>query len=899
MPRQAFICQHCRGTGQLPDKTCQECRGIGHGLMVGDHLVYWQKKLSQEEFFSENIGLLIRSTIRLVAFFIALSGLLYAMWSAVVHISTGQIFLFFNLPLSDGLESLYFWVSILSILYIYSSLERDLANLKRIPSRIFEGEQESETSAASLGRHRLNIADTLSYDVQAALADAFKMAAKLQQTMGALHLLFALLRYDSVRTILARLGVDPMELGGKIARLAALHSQTLSDNLEIIFFQAYLRAYSDRQKNIDAVYLFAAVGTVDPLSKEVLYDAGVDEQKINNVLSWHLGLKRQYEQWRQWRRRSRYRPINRLDRAMTAIATPTLDYFSQDITELAQWGRFMPTISRGEIVDRVVRIFQGGRSVILVGYPGVGKRGVIEELAERMVADDVPPILKDKRLVSISIAKLVSGAAPADAEARLLKLLDEVAYSRNIVLVIEEIQGAVGITSGQAGSVDLAAVLAKTLRQRSTLCLATTTPDDYQRVIERTVLSSLFERLNLNEPSINETIQIVESRVGMVESKHRVYFSYDAIARLVELSAKYIHDRFLPQKALSILDEIALFTKERRGQNIVMTAGDVDLFMSQKLGVPLSRVDKDEAKLLLHLEDRLHERVIDQEEAVRAVAEALRRARAEVRDQKRPIANLLFLGPTGVGKTELAKTLAAVYFGEQHRMVRLDMTEYQELASLSRLIGSAEGGRAARGILTEAVRSNPFALVLLDEIEKAHSDVINVFLQVMDEGRLTDGRGQTTDFTNVILIATSNAGTSFIQDAVRAGTPMPEIERRLMESELKRYFQPEFLNRFDNIIVFRPLTSEHVLDITRLMLRKLNERLAEQGVTLSASEEAIMELAKLGFDPLFGARPLRRVIQEKVDSPIARLILEGSLDRRDNINIEAGIKLAIQKAERL
>lgn len=897
MTQEAFTCQQCHGSGITEKQPCRECRGVGHGVLIDDYLVYWHKNLTREEFFRDWVRGTIKAAVRLIAFLVSLTGIFYLAFKIFIEVSIYTTsFRFF--PLALGPEQFFFWISVLAMLFVYASLEMDLAGVHLIPRRSYEEKSQPRPPKFLLfsdSRH-INIANTLAPDAKAALYEAFRLANQMKQPLRGIHLLFVFLRYDHVRTVLARLGVNLNELGGKIARVCLLESVTPED-IEAVFLQAYLRAYVSRQTSIDVVTLFAAVGTVNPLAREVLYDVRVDEGKINNVLTWHLSVKRQYEQWRYRRARARRRPRNRLDRAMTAIATPVLDYFSIDVTELAQWGRFLPTTSRSVVVDQVVRIFQSGHDAILVGYPGVGKRGVIEELAERMVADDVPAILKDKRLVSVSIAKLVSGATPAEAEARLLQLLDEVAYSRNIVLVIEEIQGAIGITSGQSGSVDMAAVLARTINQRSTLCLATTTPDDYKRAIERTVLSGIFEKVNLDEPSIDETIQIVEARVGSVEAKRKIYFSYDAIARLVELAARYIHDRYLPQKALSLLDELALFVKERRGEKVVMTLMDVEAFLSQKLGLPVSQVNADETQLLLHFEERLHERIVNQDTAVVAVSEALRRARAELRDKKKTIVNLLFLGPTGVGKTELAKAVAAVYFGDENRMVRLDMTEYRELSSLSRLIGSAEG-EGSRGILTEAVRNNPFTIVLLDEIEKAHPDIINIFLQVMDDARLTDSRGQTTDFTNVILIATSNAGTDFIQEAMRADMPTPEIERQIMESELKRYFKPEFLNRFDNIVIFRPLNREQVISITRLMLKKVEQRLLEHGVTMSVTNEAVDELADIGFNPLFGARPLRRVIQEKVDSPIARLILEGRLKRRDHVSIEHGGQLNIKKAER-
>jgi ATP-dependent Clp protease ATP-binding subunit ClpA len=346
------------------------------------------------------------------------------------------------------------------------------------------------------------------------------------------------------------------------------------------------------------------------------------------------------------------------------------------------------------------------------------------------------------------------------------------------------------------------------------------------------------------------------------------------------------------------MEEVAVFVRKRRGSDAVVSGEDVATVVSEKTNITVTKVTEAESARLMNLEERIHERIIGQDEAVRAVASALRRARVELRDLRRPIANLLFLGPTGVGKTELAKTVAEVYFGDETNMIRLDMSEYQDAQSIYRLLGSpVETGRGNEGgYLTEAVRHNPFSLVLLDELEKAHPDILNVFLQVMDDGRMTDTTGRTIDFTNVIIIATSNAGTEVIQEGIREGATIDQLREQLLERELGRYFRPEFLNRFDQIVVFRPLAESEIVSVARLLLKQLAKRLEQKGIHLEASEAAVRELANAGFDPVFGARPLRRVIQERVDDALAKFLLTGKLGRRDRVILEPGGVIRVEEA---
>jgi ATP-dependent Clp protease ATP-binding subunit ClpC len=786
----------------------------------------------------------------------------------------------------------FFWLSLIADLFIFLNLERDLARLITIPRRIYE----PRTSPVNTGKNEvINIWQTLTEEAQTAVLTGYAQSWQKAGALTVADLFAASLNNAEVKYMLARLGVSANRLKNLLDSARASGQIKSSTDIPGVMLEAYRHAYEDRRLYLELPYI-AVAATLDPLVKEVLYDLNIDTQKMENVLRWRQNDLAIANRWQRFAGRARLRPRNRLDRAMTAIATPTLDYFSTDYTDFAQWGNFLPAVSRPEITEQLLRTMDGGHNVILVGDPGVGKMGILEDLAQRMVSDDVPSPLRDKRLVSVSLAKLISGATPAEAEGRLMDLMYEARKSGNVVLVFEEIQGLTGITSGGQGSVDLANVLANFAKRLSLSIVATTTPTDYRRYVEPAALGSVFSKLDLPEPSKNQTIQIVESRLGRLEGRYDLLFSYDAVEQLVVLTDQYIHDRRLPKKALDLLDELCLFQRERATAKNIVGGDDVRIFLADKLHLPLTTVSKDESAQLLDLEKRFHERIVGQNEAVQAVANALRRARASMRDQKRPIANFLFLGPTGVGKTELAKAIAAIYFGDEKNMLRLDMAEYKEINSLSKLIGSS----GTKGILTEAVRRTPYALLLLDEIEKAHPDVINVFLQVMDDARLTDGLGETFDFRNVIIIATSNAGSNFIRQSIQAQLSIEEIQKQLLATELSGYFSPELLNRFDATIVFKPLTLEEVQQITRLLLNHLALRLEnEQGVALQVTAEAVSDIARAGFDPTFGARPLRRVIQDKIDAELAKLILARQLSRRDTVVLKQNFEFEIIPAVKL
>ena len=755
--------------------------------------------------------------------------------------------------------------------------------------------QDSYNAASGCGR-----------EMAAVLADAFLISAKLKQKeVSIMHFFRALLACGQIQNIFVRLDVDPVALVGKIERHLAgpdgsdRHPQ-FSSALQEVLVSAFVDAVSRHQENIEPLNALMFCYRRDSVLAEILYDLEVDADKINNVCEWFQINRQLIANYHISRGLAALKPGTGMDRAYTAIATPTLDHFSHDLTLAAKYGRLELCVDRNKEIASVFEVMESGQAgVLLVGANGVGKTAVINGIAQLMVEERVPKFLQDKRLVEIDVSRLVSGASPAEAEARLLACINEIVRSGNIVLHIANIENLVGISSGGEQSLDLSEVLSESLQRRNLFCLATITSDNYARALEKTALGETMTTVGIQEPAVNQAIQMVESKVAWLEGKYRIFVAYTAVEQAVLMSSRYLHDKFLPAKAVNLLQNavIAAAKASRRNpKDSVCTKEHVAIAISEMTGIPVQKLTESESQKLLSLEDNIHQRMVGQEEAVSAVAASLRRARAELKDTKRPIASFLFLGPTGVGKTELAKTVSQVYFGDENYMIRLDMSEYQYADSVRKMIGDVDG---TPGYLTEAVRKKPFSLILLDEIEKAHPDILNLFLQLLDDGRLTDGQGRTISFTESIIIATSNIGALYIQEQIKAGTDMNIIKQELIDNQLNKAMRPELINRFDGIIVFKPLTEDNVFQIATLMLKGIKKQLADKGMDLKADRLGVKKLAKAGYDPKFGARPLRRLLQDQVEDQIANRVLAGELKRRDTIVIGPDAKISVDKGREL
>jgi len=751
-------------------------------------------------------------------------------------------------------------------------------------------------------RKRQNIALTFSYSSRQVLEEAYHQAHKNSgQTVDPAHVFHALLSSTRVSNIFIRLGISVNPLQARLAKFFIISKDKkapiISEDLQQILFNAYEKAYTDRQDYVDVTELLIAVVRQSESIQELLYDLKIDKEKLNNVVEWMRIREKLRRQYRKLQKAGSYRSKYGLDRAMTAVATPYLNSFSQDLTMAAKYGNLAACVARGKEIEEVFRIVEGGRqSIVLVGERGVGKMSIIEGIARKMVEEDVPERLKEKRLVQISTSALLAGTTVSGAQERLIKIMHEVSRAKNIILFIKNIHDLISAGSDETGeSLDVSEALAEYLGPGKFLTFATTTPEGYKRHVVNSEIGSVLSRVDIKEMDKNQAIQVLESKVGYVEYKNNVFFSYDSLEKSVALAEKFLYDQNLPESAISVMTEAASLTKNEKGANHLVTAEDVGQIVANKTGIPATAITEDESDRLMRLEEEMHKRIIGQNEAVILVASALRRARAEVRSDKKPIANFLFLGPTGVGKTELAKTIASTYFGGEERMIRIDMSEYQDKSGIYRLIG--QPGQQGTGILTEAVRQQPFSLILLDELEKADPDVLNLFLQVFDDGRLTDSVGKVVDFTNAIIIATSNAGTNYVQEQIVAGKSLEEIRQSLVRGELKKYYRPEFLNRFDGIVLFKSLEKEEIKQIAGLMLKRVAKDLEKRGVGLRVEEPALVALSEVGFDPEFGARPMRRAIQEHVENKLADLILQNKLERRDVVVLGKGLEVSIDSAD--
>ncbi|OPJ61043.1 ATP-dependent Clp protease ATP-binding subunit [Clostridium oryzae] len=641
-------------------------------------------------------------------------------------------------------------------------------------------------------------------------------------------------------------------------------------------------------------------------------------------------------------------------------ATPNLNQFGRDLTELAREGKLDPVIGRSSETERVLEILcrRMKNNPCLIGDPGVGKTAIVEGLAQRIVEGNIPEIIKNKRVVTLDLSSMIAGSKyRGEFEERLKKVMEEIRSVNNVILFIDEVHTIIG-AGGAEGAIDASNILKPALARGELQCIGATTIDEYRKYIEKdSALERRFQPVNVGEPTKEEAIQILKGLRDKYEAHHGVKFTDEAVEAAVNLSDRYITDRYLPDKAIDLIDEAGAkvriqnltappdlkeieermektakekedaikvqdFEKAARLRDLekelkdklenqkknwmtqsgvskqIVSEEEIAAVISRWANIPVQKLTEKESERLLKLEETLHNRVVGQDEAVKSIARAVRRARVGLKDPKRPIGSFIFLGPTGVGKTELCKALAEAMFGDENNMIRIDMSEYMEKHTVSRLIGSPPGyvGYEEGGQLTEKVRRRPYSVVLLDEIEKAHPDVFNILLQILEDGRLTDGKGKTVNFKNTIVIMTSNVGASTIKKQQSMGfstnakneysTEYEKMKENILE-ELKKNFRPEFLNRIDDTVVFHQLEEEDLREIVSLMLKSVSERLSQRGIEIEFSDEAETLLAKEGFDPVYGARPLRRAITKIVEDRLSEEILSGNLKTGGRIVISA------------
>ena len=756
--------------------------------------------------------------------------------------------------------------------------------------------------------------------------------------LGTEHLLLSLLMsQDSIITkIMDKLKVNLSGLMEEIKESIASKAKVYTDN-EQIYFNPYAKRAIDVAIEESARMGDRYVGTEHLLlgilsdgegrAARLLMKYGVQSEKIYEILN---------------KIRSKGEASSE-DENQSPLAR-----FTTDLTQLAEHGKIDPVIGREQEIMRTMQILnrRTKNNPALIGEPGVGKTAIVEGLAQRISSGDVPENLKNKRILQLDMGKLIAGAKyRGEFEERLKSVIDEVKKAEgSIILFIDELHTVVGAGATE-GAMDASNLLKPALARGELRAIGATTLDEYRKYIEKDkALARRFQPVLIKEPTVEETIEILKGLKDKYESHHRVKILDEALEAAAKLSHRYITNRFLPDKAIDLVDEAASMVRIdsiyvppqisaieqkirrldieieeaatrrdfKRAANLKVEKAQLEKELKEKMdeweknkeyktdavdqdtiakvlekwtGIKVSRLISSEKEKLANLEDEIHKRIVDQEEAVKAVSETVRRSRAGLKDPKRPIGSFLFLGPTGVGKTELAKALAEILFDSEDNMVRIDMSEYMEKFSVTRLIGAPPGyvGYDEGGQLTEAVRRKPYSVVLLDEIEKAHPDVFNILLQILEDGRLTDGKGNIVDFKNTIIIMTSNIASSYIMELLGKNE---EVMRNLIQKEILKTFKPEVFNRIDEVIIFKPLSKEHIQEIVEMMLKEVSKKLEERNIEIKYTKEIVKYLAEVSYDQVFGARPLRRNIQSKIENEIANLIIEGKVKENSEVLID-------------
>lgn len=924
-----MVCSECGGNKIIENGAeCKVCQGMGVFLHVGKNgMYYWGEKLSG---FSPVLRSFLGLIPRLILFFMYTLVIITFGYAVYFVISNNPNF--FNLLEQDisrsqtetiafnffitiyksiehflgaifiliekrGIGPLMFWAAISGMMYFYYNRKTKNASRKEIDPmsgefEIFYNRKAPEPEkAVDISKYATPLAREI-------LNKTLDLAHSLGQAPSPYHLAKVLAQDFHISILLKRLEIDLKKFSADMDDFirdlpkndyynqdGILNGTILNPELEKIIIKAFYETIISGLLEIEAESLFLALVGDESLEK-YFKDIKIEIKDARNTVLW-------VKNWSQARiRLDRPRKIQHsvMNRAWTARTTPELDRFSYDLTDQARAGLTGYVVDRKAELDNLMRILErtSKNNALLIGEEGSGRKTIVKELARRMIKDQVLPTLQDKRLVVLDLGSLVAGArAGGDLELRIRKMLEDMGKSGNVILFIPEIHNMAAAGSGEG--FDASKVLSPILSQGIFQVIGATDYRNYHRYIEpRSDFANNFDLIKVEELDEEKTMQILAAQAKIIEAREGIVMTYKAIKKTVELSKKYITNRILPGKAIDLLSETAVEVR-RKGQGSILRDTDIMEVITEKTGIPLTDVSASEAEKLLNLEERMHQRVVGQVEAVKAVASAIRRVRVGMKHDNRPVGTFLFLGPTGVGKTELAKALAEAYYGDETAMIRIDMSEYQTVGSVEKLIGSSADldESSSGGILTEAVKRRPFSLILLDELEKANKNVLNLFLQVFDDGRLTDNLGRTVDFTNTIIIATSNAGSKVISKIIVSEKENNERILQMLEPYLLQSFAPEFLNRFTARIVFKSLSEKDVLAIAKLQINNLAKRMDKaQGIQIKISDGALRLVTKMGYSPEYGARFLQRTIQERVENLIATKFLKGEIKRGDVFEIK-------------
>lgn len=825
-------------------------------------------------------------------------------------------------------------------------------NSNRFPPFDFAGESpfyDMPPNTQNYGSQSVNIMDYFSKRAKDVVQRAAQIAQEMgHQTLDTEHILLALLDEKQVASkILTNLDIKPKELEKYLHQIVPTGSSTSQTvnlsprgkrTLELAFDEA--RQLKHNYVGSEHI-LLGLIREGEGLAAQSLQKFGVELTQARASVSKLVGSG-----------------ISDNEELPAESNTPTLDEYTRDLTNEARAGKLDPVIGRTNEIERVINILSRRRknNPVLIGEPGVGKTAIAEGLATKIINNDVPDILKNKRLLGLDLGALLAGTKyRGEFEERLKSLIEEIEKNKDkIVLFIDELHNIVG-AGGAEGAIDASNLLKPSLARGDLQAIGATTLAEYKKHIEKdAALERRFQPVIIPENTVSQTIEVLHGLKDRYEAHHRVSISDEALVAAAELSDRYISERFLPDKAIDLIDEASaqvrlrsvappenlgqvrkqiqeaerelsqaksandqeridelkakitelkkteteindLWQKEKATEQPIVTVNDIATVLSKMTGIPLSQLTAEERERLIKLEEQIHQRIVGQDEAVQAVSEAIRRARAGLKAINRPIGAFMFLGPTGVGKTELSRALADVLYGSEKHLLRIDMSEYQERHNVARLIGSPPGyvGYEEGGYLTEKIRRNPYSVILFDEIEKAHDDVFNLLLQIMDDGRLTDGQGHTVDFKNTVIILTSNLASDIIQKAQSDNIPPDALEEKV-EQILKAKFRPEFLNRIDEFLIFHSLTQPQLRQIVDLQLEQTNRLVHGQNLNLAVTDEVKQYLVEHGYEPEFGARPMRRLIQKTIENGISNLILSEKLLPGETIQVKLSSKNVIE-----